>query len=127
MKEFDLEKAKSGAPVCTRDGRPARIICWDFTEVELMREYKIIALIDYGDYEKIEMYNCAGESRTRHEKGKNNLMMAPVKREGWINICKDEYGVPVTIERIWKSEESARNAANGDESYIATAKIEWEE
>lgn len=29
MKQFDLEAAKNGAPVCTRDGRKARIICFD--------------------------------------------------------------------------------------------------
>lgn len=29
LKEFNLEAAKAGKPVCTRDGRPARIICFD--------------------------------------------------------------------------------------------------
>lgn len=29
MKPFDLEAAKAGKPVCTRDGRKARIICFD--------------------------------------------------------------------------------------------------
>lgn len=29
LKPFDLEAAKAGKPVCTRDGRKARIICWD--------------------------------------------------------------------------------------------------
>ena len=29
LKEFDLEAAKSGKPICTRDGRKARIICFD--------------------------------------------------------------------------------------------------
>ena len=29
LKEFDLEAAKLGKPVCTRDGRKARIICFD--------------------------------------------------------------------------------------------------
>lgn len=29
MKEFDLEKAKAGHPVCTRDGHEARILCFD--------------------------------------------------------------------------------------------------
>lgn len=29
MKEFDLEKAKAGHPVCTRNGNKARIICFD--------------------------------------------------------------------------------------------------
>lgn len=29
MKPFDLELAKAGHPVQTRDGRPVRIICYD--------------------------------------------------------------------------------------------------
>lgn len=29
LKEFDIEAAKAGKPVCTRDGRKARIICFD--------------------------------------------------------------------------------------------------
>lgn len=29
LKPFDLEAAKQGKPVCTRDGRKARIVCFD--------------------------------------------------------------------------------------------------
>jgi hypothetical protein len=29
IKPFDLEAAKNGAPVCTRDGRDVRIVCFD--------------------------------------------------------------------------------------------------
>lgn len=29
MKPFDLEEAKTGKPICTRDGLPARIICFN--------------------------------------------------------------------------------------------------
>ena len=29
LKPFNLEAAKQGKPVCTRDGRKARIICFD--------------------------------------------------------------------------------------------------
>ena len=29
LKPFDLEAAKAGAKVITRDGRPVRIICFD--------------------------------------------------------------------------------------------------
>ena len=126
MKEFNYEQAKEGAPVCTRDGRPARIICWDYKEYdrsETDEKFPIIALVDCYVGERAYLYR---ENGTTSDK-KKDLFMAPVKQEGWINICKDEYGMPVTIARIWKSEESARNAANGDESYIATIKIEWEE
>lgn len=33
MKQFDLEAAKKGAKVCTRDGREARILCFDSKNV----------------------------------------------------------------------------------------------
>jgi hypothetical protein len=41
MKEFNLEEAKEGKPVCTRDGRNARIVCFD-----LKGTYPIMALLE---------------------------------------------------------------------------------
>lgn len=41
MREFDLSAAKAGAPVCTRDGMEARIICFDRVDLEYL---SIIAL-----------------------------------------------------------------------------------
>lgn len=41
LKPFDLEAARSGKPVCTRDGRKARIICFDRNDL-----YPIVALIE---------------------------------------------------------------------------------
>ena len=29
MKQFNLEEAKAGKPICTRDGIPVRIICFN--------------------------------------------------------------------------------------------------
>ena len=45
LKPFDLEAAKAGKPVCTRDGRKARIICFN-----AKRDAPIIALVttNYG-------------------------------------------------------------------------------
>ena len=40
MREFNLTAAKAGAPVCTRGGMEARIICFDRVDLE----YPIIAL-----------------------------------------------------------------------------------
>lgn len=40
-KPFDLEQAKAGKPVCTRDGHKARIICFDAK----LENYSIIALV----------------------------------------------------------------------------------
>ena len=42
---FDLEKAKVGHPVCTRDGKEARILCFD-----RIGHYPIVALVkEAGD------------------------------------------------------------------------------
>ena len=42
MKPFDLEAAKRGAAVCTRDGSCVRIVCTD-----CRGEDPIVALVDY--------------------------------------------------------------------------------
>lgn len=56
LKPFDLEAAKAGKPVCTRDGRKARIICWD-----KKGNYPIVALIqDNENSEHIEYYTENG-------------------------------------------------------------------
>ena len=49
MKNFDLEAAKRGAAVCTRDGRNARIIAFDCKGY--VRK-PILALIDMGNWEQ---------------------------------------------------------------------------
>ena len=42
MKNFDIELAKQGKSVCTRDGRPARIVCYDFISLD---NTPIVALV----------------------------------------------------------------------------------
>lgn len=49
MKNFDLEAAKRGAAVCTRDGRNARIIAFG---CKGCGRKPILALIDMGDWEQ---------------------------------------------------------------------------
>lgn len=44
LKPFDLQKAREGKPVCTRDGAKARIICFDAKS-----DAPIIALITTDD------------------------------------------------------------------------------
>lgn len=44
LKPFDLETAKAGKPVCTRDGRKARIICFDMNS---FNNHIIVALGTY--------------------------------------------------------------------------------
>ena len=83
LKEFDLEAARSGKPVCTRDGRKARIICFD-------REGEgrsIIALV-YNRESNIETcvpYFPDGRFY-KNADDEDDLMMLPEKKEGWVNV-----------------------------------------
>ena len=123
MKKFDLEKAKEGAPVCTRDGRPARIVCWD----AIGDDFPIVALItktrvfDKGHFEQGYWYNKDGECIT--EDSGNDLMMADTKHEGWVFIDKGD-----CIAHIYDTKEEAEEDAEREMiDYSAIAHIEWEE
>lgn len=58
MKNFDLEAAKRGAAVCTRDGRNARIIAFD---CKGCGRKPILALIDMGDWEQSASHTERGK------------------------------------------------------------------
>lgn len=124
MKPFDLEKAKAGKPVCTRDGKPVRILCYDRVSTE---NYCIVALIKISDnYEDIKSYTTDGHYYGGKEHD-NDLMMAPVKHEGWVNVYssdKKHYSIDSIIQL---TKEDAISFSSGNDRLIATVKIEWEE
>ena len=119
MKPFNLEEAKAGNPVCTRDGRKARIICFDRNDL-----YPIVALIECEDgKEIIGAYSKEGQTEIYEIKG-TDLMMLPEKKEGWVNIDKGGSG-KITISSPYSTKEEAIH--NDNETTIDTIKISWEE
>ncbi len=59
MKEFDYEKARAGARLCTRDGRPARIVSWDAKSPDGV--YPIVALVQLDvDDEEVDVFSKKG-------------------------------------------------------------------
>lgn len=117
MKPFDLEAAKNGAPVVTRKGFPVRIICFDRKQ----QEYPLIALILYPSGEEaVVVYTGMGLSGPKDF----DLFMAPVKREGWINLY--QFGVNLRGGLVYKNRELAIKDVD-DEALVATVRIEWEE
>ena len=119
MKPFDIELAKQGKPVCLRNGRKARIICFDVKNTE----YPIIALIENGIHEVIMHFDERG--RTCAHPWGYDLMMVSEKKEMWINIYK---GTPSPFGGyLYNTEEEAKDAAKYDEDYITTIKVYWEE
>lgn len=118
MKPFDLEAAKAGKPVCTRDGRKARIICFDTIN---KGNYPIIALLEDKGSEAIFYYNKDGKCNVGTEL---DLMMLPEKKEGWVNLCKNNSGDTLAVGVFPNREEAVSNCPP---FYLCTIKIEWEE
>lgn len=118
LKEFNLEAAKAGKPVCTRDGRKARIICFD-----AKCNKPIVALIYDCNKETVFQYLESGRFFV-DQIDKYDLMMLPQKKEGWVNIYKD---FEDTVCCIYSTEKEALEEKETEEDYITTVKIEWEE
>lgn len=120
LKEFDLEAAKAGKPVCTRDGRKARIICFDLNN----KNFPIVAIINCDTEENAYQYDIDGVC-DEHDNNLN-LMMLPQKKEGWVNIYTSFDGVETGIN-VYETEEIAKKNVDNSTSYLGTIKIEWEE
>ena len=123
LKPFDLEAARSGKPVCTRDGRKARIICFDRISDN---DYKIVACVTVfdGDFEEVSFYGIDGYVVDSQNPKDEDLMMLPEKKEGWINIFESAGGrAGYTIYD--SKEEALEHRCIG--LAIDTVKIEWEE
>lgn len=76
LKPFDLEAAKAGKPVCTRDGRKARIICFD-----AKCNKPIVALIYDCNKETVLQYLENGRFFV-DQIDKYDLMMLPPEERG---------------------------------------------
>lgn len=123
MKPFDLEAAKAGKPVCTRDGRKARIICFDAKRKDGKNIMALIPSKEYPEFEDLVAYPNNGNYHGGHEND-GDLMMLHQKKEGWINIYTCYDGAETGIS-IYKTKEIAKKEVDND--YLDTIKIEWEE
>ena len=123
LKEFDLEAAKAGKPVCTRDGRKARIICFDAKRKDGKNIMALIPSKEYPEFEDLIAYPNNGNYHGGHEND-GDLMMLPEKKEGWVNLCKNNNGDTLTVGVFPNREEAVCNCPP---SYLCTIKIEWEE
>ncbi len=129
LKPFDLEAAKAGKLVCTRDGRKARIISFD----RHGEDCPIIALVvdsKNAECEEVIDYTLDGicnENIINHNK--YDLMMFTRKKEGWVNVYKS-YNVgkkTPCIASIYPTKEEAKKSSVVGLDYVDTVKIEWEE
>lgn len=120
MKQFNLEEAKAGKPVCTRDGRQARIICFD----KKSSYFPIVALVDVGNEELEVSYTNEGHYYSTIGESNNDLFMVGEHKEGWINIYNISSG-PSLGYSIYSTKEEAQSVAAPN--VTSTIKIEWDE
>lgn len=136
MKQFNLEEylKNPNKKVVTRDGRSVRIICTDRKSEEQPIVALISSLNDDSEYsEYVGTYRKDGRWSTYGCANELDLIFAPEKHEGWVNIYKagaqrETLGYLHTHyvgSCIWPTEEDAKVAADADD--IVTIKIEWEE
>lgn len=115
---FDINLAKAGKPVCTRDGRKARIICWDRID-STGCNLPIVALVQCKETEVLQLYHDDGKCDVKADL---DLMMLPEKKEGWVNVYKD--GLLDT--KSYNTKKEAFDKAS-PEDYVDTVKINWSE
>ena len=128
LKPFDLEAARSGKPVCTRDGRKARVICFDVKGAN----YPILTLVEECGKESTYCYDICGKSTVHTYM---DLMMLPEKHEGWINLYNADTTFRYVDGRVYKTKDEAVQEAKEEvekgqrekNEYIDTIKIAWEE
>ena len=128
LKPFNLEQAKAGAPVVTRDGRPARIVCWDRKQdgFELFgfagsHDYHIICWDLKGVAEKCLELNYV------YPLEQSDLFMAPVERTVWVNLYRTKSG-DLDLSSPHQTKENAEESRiNYDREYIGTFPITFQE
>lgn len=122
MKPFNLEAAKNGAPIITRDGRPAKFVGHFPENVEDQR----VAFV------------CSGQIKVATEQGKFwsdrsgselDLFMASVKKEGWIPLYRSSTSgkFPAYAGYIYATKDQAEQDGRQNPGFIQAVHISWEE
>lgn len=123
MKPFDLEKAKAGHPVCTRDGRDVRIICFD-----RLSACSIVALIKTYDKEEHGVYYNSGKYYFDTE-SRFDLFMKSTKKTYWLNLfeCYEYGSLRVSGKHFTKEEAIIKSEPSFGEKYLGSFSFEFDE
>lgn len=109
MKEFDLEKAKAGHPVCTRDGHKVRILCFDKKGY-----HSIVALIEDSGIEVTICYDNRGRYNDDRQESSHDLFMKSVKREAWIQEEKERQALKEQAKQLAEENKNLENRIEED-------------
>lgn len=120
-KPFNLEEAKAGKPVQTRDGRKVRILCTDAAgPLPVIAAIRCQA-IDLPTRRRADGLLFDGEE------SKNDLVMATVVHTKWVNIFDISHCTCLGSTTLYNSEADAKRKVKGALGYVTTVPITWEE
>lgn len=124
MKQFNLQEylANPSRQVVTREGKKVRIVCTDRAGLAAK---PIVALITLPNGDEVIKTFWDNGIETAGSEDENDLFFAPTKYTDYINLYRDES--VYFLGAVYTSEEYAKNIARGNDQYITTIKVEWEE
>ena len=125
MKPFNLEAAKAGAPVVTRSGEAVRHLCFDILSYH---GWTVGGLVKENGYEIFSTWKVDGSYVANSSEHPLDLVMAPVKKDGWVNLYRNRNGGVYPGRGVYSSETAAKDAALACSTpVLATVRVEWEE
>lgn len=124
MKQFDLQEYLKNPQkkIVTSDGESARIICTDRNP-----DYPIVALV--GEATTVKCYTKTGQYYGGEISSSMDLVFAPEKKTGWINVSRIASGNAGEITytgAVYPTKEEAIAGYSGV-GLLDTIQIEWEE
>lgn len=112
MKPFNLDEAKAGKPVITRDGRDVRIVCFDRKH----EDFTILVLIpDVSGIEFGEFFNDKGVCTVNKVSSDYDLFMKSERITGWVNVYPTaDLFFAANLSSAYKTKELADASASPD-------------
>lgn len=127
MKPFNLEEAKAGKPVCMRNGRSVRIICWD----KAGDEYSIVALGPVPGSNAVDealyCYTQDGVYLTGAGEQDYDLFMAITQKTVWVNLYRNSASQVYAGTCTCDTEVEAKEISNKGTCYVGTYPLTYEE
>lgn len=129
VKEFDLEQAKAGMLLCTRDGREVQVFDWNYKGVYFPNNTKgrYIAgkVIEADGSEALRVWELDGHIHEDRTQSELDLMMKSQKHigYGWVLTTGERTSI---FAEVYKSEADAL-AHHPDNANCVIAKVEWED
>jgi hypothetical protein len=123
LRPFNLEEAKAGKPVQTREGRRATLFRFDLKA----NRYPLAGTIEDDDGEEVAQWRIDGsfycDGTSRHD-----LFMAPVEKTVWVTLLKRNDGSVFPSVRCDASEQAGKEyGSGGGLNYVGTFPITYTE